>query len=670
MHVEKEAWMSSVLKEAVAKYLERGWRPIPLAPKKKNPYHKAWQETNFGPDDFGESDNVGIRIIGGLIDLDLDCIEAVACAGIFLPATQAIFGRASKPRSHYLYTCGEITETQVFKDHRGIVLLEIRTGGDHETMVPPSIHPSGEEVKWDVEGDAVEVDRKIIERSASLLAATALIAQRYPPPGARHDWSLALSGALKQLSVTKEEAEKIYRASTLIAGDDHLNERLEEELYPTYAKAENDPMAGFKKLAGFDKELAVPLRRFLGDAISVKGFIANQNGSINSSKPENMTRALKRMKYFVRYDKFGNRKMLYQEGREVGRRLEDQQLNAIRLGIDKTFGFLAPKELFADVIDNLSREDSFHPVQDYLEQLATWDGIPRLDTWLTDICGAENNPFNQAVGRIPLLAAVARVYNPGVKMDELLILESIQGSGKSTVIANLCPNEEWYSDDLPLGVDSKQVIERTEGRWIVEVAELFGIGKREVDQVKAFLSRRVDGPVRLAYGRESIIVPRQFICIGTTNKFEYLKDYTGSRRFWPVKVADKIDTDKMLRARDMIWAEAVARQNESLRLDPGLYEVAMNEQESRDVVDPWQEVIVGIVKKPPQHIQKNLRGGNFDNRKLRMTTEELWDILGIPISHRDVRGQERLTGILQKLKFKKMKINRKGSFSYGWGRNQ
>ena len=147
----------------------------------------------------------------------------------------------------------------------------------------------------------------------------------------------------------------------------------------------------------------------------------------------------------------------------------------------------------------------------------------------------------------------------------------------------MCPDEAWFSDDLPLGVDSKQTIERTAGKWLIEASELQGYGKREAELLKGWLSRAVDGPCRLAYARLPVEAPRQFVVIGTTNKLTgYLKDSTGNRRFWPVRV-DRFDVAALRRDRDQLWAEAAVRERagESIRLDPSLYKAAGLEQEAR-----------------------------------------------------------------------------------------
>ena len=198
---------------------------------------------------------------------------------------------------------------------------------------------------------------------------------------------------------------------------------------------------------------------------------------------------------------------------------------------------------------------------------------------------AKDTPYVRAVGAITLIAAVRRVRQPGCKFDEMLILESEQGTEKSVALETLAVNSEWFSDDLPLSADGKRVIEQTRGRWIIEAAELSGMRKADVEHLKAMLSRRTDR-ARLSYGRMTTEKRREFIVVGTTNEKTYLKDLTGNRRFWPVEVKFNIHT--LRRDRDQLWAEAAVReaQGESIRLDPKLWKDAADEQKERTVEEP------------------------------------------------------------------------------------
>src|SRR5262245_7933537 len=237
-------------------------------------------------------------------------------------------------------------------------------------------------------------------------------------------------------------------------------------------------------------------------------------------------------------------------------------------------------------MNDAARINSFHPVREYLASLQ-WDGKPRIDRWLTTYGGAEDDKYTRAVGALFLIAAVRRVRKPACKFDEMMVLESPQGTDKSSALAVLAVDEDWFSDDVPLNVDSKRAIEMLRGRWIVEAAELSGMKKAEVEHLKAFLSRQIDR-ARMAYGRLPIEVPRQCVVAGTTNKTEYLRDTTGNRRFWPVLVR-RFNLDALRRDRDQLWAEAAAREakGESIRLPRELWPTAGQEQQRRLADDPY-----------------------------------------------------------------------------------
>src|SRR5262249_34769653 len=243
------------------------------------------------------------------------------------------------------------------------------------------------------------------------------------------------------------------------------------------------------------------------------------------------------------------------------------------------------------VLGNTARLNGFHPVRDYLDALQR-DGVPRVDKWLITYAGGEDSKYTRAVGALMLIAGVQRGDPPCLKLDEMLRLEHPQqGTDKSSAWAVLAVQEEWFTDDLPLNVEGKRVIEQTRGKWIIEAAELSGIRKADTEHLKAMLSRRVDRG-RLAYGRLPTEVPRQFIVVGSVNKTEYLRDTTGNRRFWPVLIA-RFDLDALRRDRDQLWAEAAVREakGESIRLVRELWPEAAKEQQQRLADDPFVTVL-------------------------------------------------------------------------------
>ena len=212
------------------------------------------------------------------------------------------------------------------------------------------------------------------------------------------------------------------------------------------------------------------------------------------------------------------------------------------------------------------RDNGFHPIREYLEGL-TWDGAERMETLLIDYMGAEDNLYTRQVTRKMLIAAVARVFQPGVKFDTALVLVGAQGQGKSQIIKRLgC---QWFSDSFTT-VQGKEAFEQIQGVWLVEMAELAGLRKAEVQAVKHFISKTEDR-YRTPYGRRTENFSRQCVFFGTTNVSDFMNDATGGRRWWPVPTGinkpardlfEELDSSEV----SQIWAEAKAAYDKKEKL--------------------------------------------------------------------------------------------------------
>ncbi len=249
----------------------------------------------------------------------------------------------------------------------------------------------------------------------------------------------------------------------------------------------------------------------------------------------------------------------------------------------------------------VGRRDGINPLQSYLDSLE-WDGSPRLDRWLSTYVGCDDVEYTRVAGRKWILSAVARAFEPGCKVDTLLVLEGPQGRGKSTMLRTLVPVVSWFSD-TPLAIGEKDSYVGLRGKWVVELAELASLKKADLDRTKAFFSSPVDS-YRPPYGREQVSVPRTAIFAGTVNLGEYLNDATGGRRFIPVKCGT-IDLETLAVDRDQLWAEAVKRykdwvgkgrpQSECLWWpSPEENPIFEQEQVERQVAgagNPWTEAI-------------------------------------------------------------------------------
>lgn len=247
----------------------------------------------------------------------------------------------------------------------------------------------------------------------------------------------------------------------------------------------------------------------------------------------------------------------------------------------------------------VSEQNRINEVKDYLLSLS-WDGVPRINTILHDYLGANQDEYTAAVARKSLTAAVARAMEPGCKYDYVPVLVGPQGIGKSTFLATL--GKEWYSDSLQ-SFEGKEAAEMIQGIWINEVGEMAGYNKSESAVVKQFLSKR-DDIYRQAYGRRTAKFPRKCVFFGTSNAYDFLKDLTGNRRFWPVDVGqvdpNKSVWDNLPDEVDQLWAEAMEyyKNKEALFFDtPELQALADAEQDGHREANVKEGLIKSFLEK-------------------------------------------------------------------------
>jgi predicted P-loop ATPase len=235
--------------------------------------------------------------------------------------------------------------------------------------------------------------------------------------------------------------------------------------------------------------------------------------------------------------------------------LRDVDYSGVRNYIECVYGIVSSQKV-DDALALEFEKKKFHPIREYI-CAQKWDGIPRVNTLLIDYFGAEDNAYTRAAIRKTLVAAVARVFEPGIKFDTALILVGEQGTYKSTFVKNL--GMEWFSDTFTT-VQGKESFEQIQGAWLIEMAELSGLKKAEVESIKHYISKRED-MFRPAYGRTVETYKRQCVFFGTTNNKDFLRDPTGNRRFMPIDVrpeyATKSVNDDLTQDEvNQIWAEA------------------------------------------------------------------------------------------------------------------
>lgn len=343
-------------------------------------------------------------------------------------------------------------------------------------------------------------------------------------------------------------------------------------------------------------------------------------------------------------------------------RWNDSDTNALRATLEQVNHITkVSKDDCWTAVDVVANRHSYHPVKDYLNTLK-WDGIPRLDTLFIDYLGAEDTPYTRAVTRKQFTGAVARVMEPGIKFDTMLVLVGPQGGVKSSIL-NIMAGD-WFTDSLTHFV-GKESSEHIQGVWIVEIAELQAFDKSTTETIKGFLSRKSDR-FRAAYARTTLDWPRQCVIFGTTNKYKFLRDVTGGRRFWPVETDQqprKKDVWKDLPVeRDQIWAEAMTRYSEKelLYLTGDIEKKATELQEESREIDSREPLLFEFAEKRIPHDwdkwpldrRRDFWAGHAEGdyilvpRKTLCAIEFLCEALNYPLGRTEQRDTRAINDIL------------------------
>ena len=516
-----------------------------------------------------------------------------------------------------------------------------------QTVFPPSIHKdTDQQITWEEDGEPAKVDGTDLLRAVKHLAAAALMARYWPAEGGRHDAALTLGGFLGRLGFAKQDAGLIVEAIAKAAHDEEWRDRVRaaKDSIESYYKTEKG--RGLRTLTqAFGKDVSDKVAEWLGYAqqlndlgpggeldfsnagpqqafgsqqsASAGGTTASSSTSQQAGRPwwlkhclrdfrgrplcnlANATLALRNdlaVRNMLAYDEMYCGEMLV---RNIGdktdlpapRPVQDVDVIVIQEWFQLNGLPLIGQETVHRAVDLRARERLFHPVRDYLNSLR-WDGKPRVSTWLSSYLGANQSEYTEAIGRMFLVAAVARIFQPGCQADYMLILEDPQqGEFKSSACRILAG--DWFSDQLPdVATAGKDVSQHLRGKWIIEVTEMHAMSRAESNQLKAFITRTTER-YRRSYGRKEVVEPRQCVFIGTTNKSTYLRDETGNRRYWPVKTGT-IDIEALKQDRDQLFAEALQLFRGGAQWWPDKSFEAKHikpEQDARYEADPWEEPI-------------------------------------------------------------------------------
>ena len=281
------------------------------------------------------------------------------------------------------------------------------------------------------------------------------------------------------------------------------------------------------------------------------------------------------------------------------------------------------------------------------EGLPLYDGEDHRDVFLIEACGLEDTPYHRAVSRCFINSIVARVFEPGCKVDTMLVLEGPQGEGKSRLLRILALDANWFSDSLPHNLSSKDAKQHLLGKLIIEMSEIAQMDRSTNEALKSFLSAQ-DDKFRPPYGRHEVTWLRQCVFVGTTNDDQYLKDITGNRRYWPI-TCQKIDLDYARRNIEQAYAEAVAEFHLRRRrfrwwLENGENIHAEIEQAKRLHADPWEEIARAKLAERERTAAANGQH-DFDV----VVSEILFDWFSVAVKDQDGKVLDRTAKLLKSL---------------------
>lgn len=345
-------------------------------------------------------------------------------------------------------------------------------------------------------------------------------------------------------------------------------------------------------------------------------------------------------------DEFRDEIMLAKPGSGQWRPFRDSDYTRLRIHLERRGFKPVGREMMRDVVQKVAEDHRFDSAQLWLQTL-TWDGTPRVERFLIDYFCAEDTPYTRAVSRYIWTALAGRVMSPGIKADMVPILVGHQGAGKSTAVSAMAPAPEFFCE-ISFNEKDEDLARKMRGRLVAEIGELRGLHTKELESIKAFITRTHENWIP-KYREFATQFPRRLVFIGTTNKEQFLADETGNRRWLPVPVACA-NVDALRRDRDQLWAEGRALFaaggvdfRDAERLGAGVHD-------AHTITEPWTEIIEHWLDEPDQ-----LSGERPRDREFLRANDVLRDALRIDPRHVSKREEMRIATALRNCGYERAK---------------
>lgn len=289
----------------------------------------------------------------------------------------------------------------------------------------------------------------------------------------------------------------------------------------------------------------------------------------------------------IRFDEFRDEIMFSELGKNQWRSFRDEDYTDLRIKLESLGLKRVGRELIRDAVFYIAKDHKFDSAIEWLKKVVpSWDFESRIDTFLTEYFGVADSEYTRAVSRYLWSALAGRVLHPAIKADMVPILVGSQGAGKSTGVAAICPHPDFFTE-ISLNEKEDDLARKMRGRLLGEISELRGLNTRDIETIKAFVTRthEIWTP---KFKEFSTTFPRRIVLIGTTNQEEFLADQTGNRRWLPVTVG-KVNVAKIREDHLQLWAEA--RDTFTGVQWEDAERLAKENQSNHLIIDAWFEVV-------------------------------------------------------------------------------
>ena len=356
----------------------------------------------------------------------------------------------------------------------------------------------------------------------------------------------------------------------------------------------------------------------------------------------------------IRTDTFRDEIMVATAGTTQWRKFGDADYVNLRSHLETGANGFQPigREIVRDVVLAVADERKFDTAITWLNSLK-WDGVRRVDRFLVDRFSAEDRPVNYAISAYTWTAMAGRVLVPGCKADMVPILVGLQGVGKSTAVAAMCPSPEFFAE-VSFSEKEDDLSRKMRGKLLAEIGELRGLHTKELEAIKAFITRTHEHWIP-KYREFETTFPRRLVFIGTTNKDQFLADDTGNRRWLPVRVG-AVDVERVRAEATQCWAEAAVRFRANGVEWKNAQDLSKEMHDEFSFQDEWEEPVRNWINKPLFDDDK--RGHRL------LSTEVIQGAIGLDLKNIKRGDEMRMGAVLRKLGFERRRIQIDGVQSW------